>query len=160
MNRFATRLAANLDHPIVAGCPARAPGTNIAAGIGAGIGAAAGSIGGGSALTAGIGAGLGVVVAYIVIWLRTRGGPLSISMGLVLTEEQLELYRLGMLNASKPQGLVRAIPYAEISDVNVRNRWFELIVGVVANSGALEVSTAKRGGGGETIDELRRRIAA
>jgi hypothetical protein len=158
MNRFISRLAPNLDHPIEGGCAVRPPGTSIAAGIGAGIGAAAGSIGGGSALAAGVGAGLGVIVAYVVLFARTRGGDQSLSMGLVLTAERAELYRLGMFSASKPQGLIRAIPYGEISDVQTRTRWFELRVTILADSGPLEVATAKRGGGAETVEELRRRI--
>jgi hypothetical protein len=81
-------------------------------------------------------------------------------MALVLTAEQLELYRLGLLSASRPQGLIRAIPYGEISDVTTRTRWFELVVTVIANGGPLEVTTAKRGGGSETVEDLRRRIGS
>jgi hypothetical protein len=160
MSRFADRLAPNLDHPMEAACAVRPPGTAIAAGIGAGIGAAIGSIGGGSALAAGIGGGLGVIVAYVVLWLRVRGKDVSLTMALVLTAERLELYRLGMFNASRPQGLIRSLPYADITDVHARPRMFELLITVLADRGDLEFATAKRGGGAETVEDLRRRIAA
>jgi hypothetical protein len=143
-----------------AACVVRAPGTAIAAGIGAGIGAAIGSIGGGSALAAGIGGGLGVIVAYVVLWLQVRGKDVSLTMALVLTGEQLELYRLGLFSASKPKGLIHAIPYADITAVHARSRMFELLVTMLADSGNLEFATAKRGGGAETVEDLRRRIAA
>lgn len=159
MSRFADRLAPNLGHPIQEGCAVRPPGTTLAAGIGAGIGAAIGSIAG-SALAAGVGAAVGVFAAYAVLWLQIRGSGRSITMALVLTAEQVELHRLGMLSASKPKGLIRAIPYAEISDVNTRKRMFELLVTVLADSGPLMLSTAGRGGGTETVEALRRRIAA
>jgi hypothetical protein len=158
MNRFISRLAPNLDHPIQGGCSARPPGTSIAAGVGAGIGAAAGSIAGGSALLAGAGAGVGVIVAYAILLLRVRGGDQALSMALVLTDERLELYRLSAFSASRPKGLIRAIPYSEISDVQTATRWFELRLTVLADSGPLAVATAKRGGGTETVEELRRRI--
>jgi hypothetical protein len=93
MNRFAERLAPNLDHSLEAACTVRPPGTAIAAGTGAGIGAAIGSVGGGSALAAGIGGGLGVIVAYVVLWLQVRGKDVSPTMALVLTAARLELYR-------------------------------------------------------------------
>src|SRR5512132_3596674 len=115
MSRFSDRLAPNLDHPFEAACPVRPPGTAIAAGIGAGVGAAIGSISGG-ALLAGVGAAIGVLVAYLVLWLQLRGKDRSMTMALVLTADRLELYRLGMLSATKPQGLITAIPYSEISD--------------------------------------------
>jgi len=159
VSRFADRLAPNLDHPIEEGCAVRQPGTTLAAGIGAGVGAAIGSIAG-SALSAGIGAAVGVIVAYVVLWLQIRGSDRSITMALVLTADQLELHRLGMLSATRPKGLIRAIPYGEISDVHTRKRVFELRVTVIADSGPLELSTAERGGGAETVAALRRRIAA
>jgi len=159
VSRFADRLAPNLDHPIEEGCAVRQSGTTLAAAIGAGVGAGIGSVAG-SALSAGIGAAVGVIVAYVVLWLQIRGSEQSITMALVLTAEQVELHRLGMLSASKPKGLIRAIPYGEISDVHTRKRLFELLVTVLADSGPLKLSTAERGGGAETVAALRRRIAA
>jgi hypothetical protein len=159
VSRFADRLAPNLDHPFEAACAVRPPATTIATAIGAGVGAAIGSIAG-SALSAGIGAGIGVIVAYVVLWLLIRGGEQSITMALVLTAERLELYRLGLLSASRPRGLIRAIPYAEISDMQTRKRLFELVVTVIADGGPLILTTPSRGGGAETVEALRRRIAA
>jgi hypothetical protein len=159
MSRFTDRIAPNLDHPIEGGCVVRPPGTAIAAGIGAGVGAGIGSIAGGSALLAGVGGGVGVIVAYLILWLRPSQG-LTLSMALVLTADGVELYRLGMLSATKPKGLIRAIPYAEISDVHERKRRFELVVTILADSGPLTVAMPSRGGGPETVEQLRRRIAA
>ena len=73
-----------------------------------------------------------MLVGYVVLWLRMRGSGRSLAMALVLTPERLELYRLGMLTASKPKGLIRAIPYGEISGVDARSRLFELLVTVLA----------------------------
>jgi hypothetical protein len=160
MSRFADRLAPNLGHPLEAACAVRPPGTPIAAGIGASIGAAIGSIGGGSALAAGLGGGLGVIVAYVVLWLRLRGKDVSLTMALVLTAERLELYRLGMFSATRPRGLIRGIAYADVAAVQERPRVFELVVTVLSDGGNLEFATAKRGGGAETVEHLRRRIAA
>jgi hypothetical protein len=81
-------------------------------------------------------------------------------MALVLTGAGLELHRLGWLNATRPQGLIRSIPYGRISDVVARTRRLELVVTVIADDGPLEFATAKRGGGSETVEDLRRRIAA
>jgi hypothetical protein len=163
MSRFSDRLAPNLDHPIEAACAVRPPGTAIAAGVGAGIGAAIGSIAGGSALLAGVGGGVGVIVAYLVLWLRLRGKDQSMTMALVLAADRLELYRLGMLSATSPRGLIRAIPYAEISDVHTRKRMFELVATIIADSGTLALALPSRAsgvGGDGLLERLRRRIAA
>ncbi len=81
-------------------------------------------------------------------------------MALVLAADQLELYRLGTLSSTTLRGVIRAIPYAEISDVHERQRMFELVVTIIADSGPLEVAMPNRGSGPETLEALRRRIAA
>jgi hypothetical protein len=159
MARFADRLAPNIDQPPEAACTVRPPSLTIAGGVGAGLGAAVGSIGGGSALAAGIGGGAGVIVAYVVVWLTLLGKGMSLTMALVLTAEQLELYRLGLLSASKPKRLIRAIPYAKISGVHERTRWVDLLFTVLADGDPLELATARRGDGEETVEHLQRRIA-
>jgi hypothetical protein len=160
MSRYSDRLAPKLDHPVEAACAVRPAGTTLAAAIGAGIGAAIGSIGGGSALAAGVGAGVGVIVAYFVLWLRLRGKRETLAMALVLAPGQLELYALGMLSTTTPRGLIRAIPYTEISDVHERKRMLELVVTIIADGGPLEFAMPNRGSGPETLADLRRRIAA
>ena len=158
---YRDRIAASLDHPIDAACAARAPATIWATGIGAGLGAAIGSVGGGSPLAAGAGAGVGVIVAYLILWIVLRGNDLSLGMALVLTADRLELHRLSAFG-TRAVGLIRAIPYTDISDVRATNRWLEIRLEIVTNDEALVVHTSKRGigSGREFADELRRRIAA
>jgi hypothetical protein len=156
---FTDRIARELDHPIDAACAARAPGTVTTSAVGAGIGAGIGAVLGG-ALFAGIGGGTGALVGYVVAWLRIRGAGLSLAMALVLAAEQLELHRLSFWRP-KPAGLVRAIAYSEITDVQVRNTMMQLRVAVITAGEPLLVETGKRGvgAGGDFVAALRRRIA-
>ena len=158
---YSDRIAGSLDHPIEAACAARAPATIWAAAIGAGLGAGIGSVGGGSALSAGIGGGVGVLVAYLILWAVLRGSDLSLGMALVLTADRLELHRLNWLG-NRAVGLIRAIPYSQIRDVQATERWLEVRLTVIAEGDALVVHTSKRGigAGRRFADELRRRIAA
>ena len=158
---YRDRIAESLDHPIDSACAARPPVTIWATALGAGLGAGIGSVGGGSPLAAGVGAGVGVIVAYLILWISLRGSDLSLGMALVLTADRLELHRLSAFG-TRAVGLIRAIPYAEITDVRATNRWLEVRLEVVTNDAALIVHTSKRGigAGREFADELRRRIAA
>jgi hypothetical protein len=160
MASFAERVARDLDHPADEICAARAPGTITTSAVCAGVGAGIGSVLGG-ALFAGIGGGIGALVGYVIVWLRIRSAGLSIAMALVLAAEQLELHRLDFWRP-KPAGIVRAIPYAEITDVHVREGVLQLRVTVVTAGEPLVIDTGKRGVGAGRgfVDALRRRIAA
>jgi hypothetical protein len=159
MAGFAERVTRELDYPVDDVCAARAPGTVTTSAICAGIGAGVGSVLGG-ALFAGIGGGTGALVGYVIVWLRIRRAGLSIAMALVLAAEQLELHRLDFWRP-KSAGIARAIPYAEISDVHVREGVLQLRVTVITTGEPLAVDIGKRGVGAGRgfVDALRRRIA-
>jgi hypothetical protein len=157
---FRDRIAGSLDHPIDAACAARPPRMIWATAIGAGLGAGIGSIGGGTPLAAGIGGGTGVLVAYLIVWLSLRGSDLSLGMALALADDRLELHRLSAFG-TRAVGLIRAIPYADIRDVQEQPRLLELRLTIDTTGDPLVVHTSKRGigAGREFADRLRRRIA-
>jgi hypothetical protein len=160
---FRDRIAGSLDHPVDTACAARPPDMIITIAACAAAGAGLGSGLGGSALWAGAGGGTGAAIAILIVWVQARGTGLSLGMALALADDRLELHRLNFLG-TRATGLIRAIPYAEIRDVEAKERrWLNTIrVTVVTAGEPLEVETSTRGigAGRRFADELRRRIGA
>jgi hypothetical protein len=159
MASFAERIARHTDGPVDAACAVRPPATTLSVAAGAGLGAAVGSIVGGSPITAGVAAALGVIVAYLVIWLTTRGSGLAIGMALVLEPERVELLRMNAFG-TRPTGTLRSIPYADFRGLEARDRLLELIVELRTVEDTLTLAGGRRGVGAAppVIEELRRRI--
>ena len=91
---FSARLEQHLGRPVVAACAVRPPNSIAYTAGGAGLGAAIGSVVG-DLLIAGV--VVGVLLGNLLQWLTIRGSGLSLSMALVLTDDHLELVRLGLL---------------------------------------------------------------
>ena len=157
---FAQRIAESVDHPIEATCACRPRWSTRTSALCAGAGAALGSIVGGTPLWAGVGGGTGALVGYLIVWLRLLGSDLTSGMALALAADRLELYRLSMFGG-RATGLICAIPYGEITGVEVRGRILEVGLDIATAGEPLKVDTSKRGigAGREFAAQLRRRIA-
>jgi hypothetical protein len=157
----AERVVEAADHPIEAACSCRPRWTTRISALCAGAGAGIGSIVGGSPLWAGVGGGTGALVGYLIVWLSVRGRGDTIAMVLALAADRLELYTLSFLRG-RPKNLIRAIPYADITGVAVRERILEVGIDVATTGEPLKVDTSKKGigAGPGFAEDLRRRIAA
>ena len=101
------------------------------------------------------------IVAYLILWISLRGTDLSLGMALALTADRLELHRLSAFG-TRAVGLIRAIPYAEITTCARRIAGSRSAWRSSPTTRRSIVHTSKRGigAGREFADELRRRIAA
>jgi hypothetical protein len=160
MTGFSERMARHLGRPVDAACSVRAPFTTLAVALAAGAGAGIGSFLGGP-LVAGAVAGGAVIVAYVILWFETRASGTSLNMALVLEEDQVELLQLRAIG-TRPVRTLRSIPYADITGVDVEDRWLELKITIRTARDSIAVNGGKRGVGAAppVVDELRRRIAA
>ena len=155
---FSARLEQHLGRPVVAACAVRPPNSIAYTAGGAGLGAAVGTVVG-DLLIAGV--VVGVLLGNLLQWLTIRGSGLSLSMALVLTDDHLELVRLGLLGG-KRSATARTIPYADLLGAEMRVGLLQLGLRLRTAQDEIRLDAGRwgRGAAPPVIDELRRRIAA